>query len=146
MFELRCVVKDKSLGDALRALKPIALEPPVVIPVDDDKPDPVANVGHSNGHRSAVKAKRPKRGPYKAKVTRPPNQKPSQMLILDFIKARSHTDQITRQEMVAELEAHGLVAGSQTYAYNWLRDKGVISPSGVDGIYNIHREKAEQHG
>lgn len=36
MFELRLIVKDRALGETLRVLKPFALEPPVVIPVDID--------------------------------------------------------------------------------------------------------------
>lgn len=43
MFELRCIVPDKKLGEALRALEPYALEPPVVKPGSE----PTKN---GNGH------------------------------------------------------------------------------------------------
>lgn len=139
MFELRCVVKDKSLGDALRALKPIALEPPVVIPVDNDQPDPVANVGHCYGHRSAVKAKK---GP---KFKRTKNSKPTDQIVAEYIMGNSNPT-ITRQEMVHEIVKYGYVPGSQSYAFNRLRESGLITETSVQGVYDIHREKAEQHG
>ena len=46
MFEIRCIVADKRLHEALKMLAPVALEPPVAIPVNDGGAEEQNGTGH----------------------------------------------------------------------------------------------------
>jgi len=141
MFEVRFVTKDKDLGDALRALKAIALEPPVVIPVDDSVPD-VVSVGQTNGFH-APKVKKAKRVP---KFKRNKSEKTSDRIINELIANKPEIKIISREEIVKTLVAHGYARGSDAYVYSKLMKAGVFTASPHKGIYQIHREKVPTYG
>lgn len=138
MFEVRCVVEDKRLPKVLRSLKELVMEPPVVIPVDD-KEDPVADVGMANG-RDVHQYAKPTKHKKPRIIGKKKTNKSSLEVMLDYIQ--SHTkSQLTRKEMVDELVRWGYVAGSQTYAFNKLREMGVLTQTDLLGVYDIHRGK-----
>lgn len=56
MYEIRCIVADKRLHEVLKLLYPLALEPPVAIPVDlGEEEQSVANGHRKVGSSELVK-------------------------------------------------------------------------------------------
>lgn len=53
MFEIRCIVADKRLSEALRALKGLTLEPPVTLPVDEETQEEAAPQPKKTGQRAS---------------------------------------------------------------------------------------------
>ena len=111
MFEIRCIVSDKALHHALRALDPFALEPPVAKPVAETMALP-------NG-----------------KVI-PQKERTSEEVVLDFLTQNKLKTVTAKQMRFACLEA-GLSKNGYSYAKSALLKKGVLKKAKQKFTYEV---------
>lgn len=118
MFEIRCIVADKRLGEALRVLKPYALEPPVSIPVDEGGPQ----VEGSRG------------------VTINANNGFSQEVVNHVNGlAKSGVKTMTIRQLREHLSLKGFRAQNYSYAVTKLVSDGKLKPTKIRGLYEVIR-------
>lgn len=99
MFEIRCIVPDKRLGETLRALEPFTLEPPVVQP--GKEPNAKKN---GNGH---------------SLIDMPHGVAVTPAVIVKAVVAKGSGTQFT----AAELRDACKAAGRNQYGYSYLLDR-----------------------
>lgn len=143
MYEIRCLVKDKHLALTLRALDQIAVEPPVVKPVDDGEESSV-NVGMFNERQ--FDQPEPQRRRYRRKNPMP-KSKPGEGILgiaVKFIRDNPHRTSIFSKEISKLGDKAGYAKGSYSYAFKLLKEDGILEPTKnakVTGEWIIHREK-----
>lgn len=137
MFEVRCIVGDKKLSDTLRALRGHTIEPPVVIPVEEDIADDSAKVD------GLLKAAATKPQP-KFKKRRKPIQmggkhlkgRGATVIVRDLITSTGAT-QISSKEMKRATMAQGYSPGAYSHAIKLLVADKTIRALNSFGDYEV---------
>ena len=113
MFEIRCIVGDKKLAEALRALGGLTLEPPVTLAVGEIQP-------------LAEK---------KLKI-RPVPGKTAFQIVTELIK-KDRLKKITATQLRQYLVKHGYSSNGYSYALKLLLDKKVVRKTSEPSTYEV---------
>lgn len=132
MFEIRCIVGDKKLSDALRALKGHTIEHPVVLPVDAETA-PVA--APTNGSDPVPKKKYKRRKPLVQGGKHRTGQGTIQ--IARDLLAKSGVDKISAREIKQAVMAVGYSHGAYSHAIKILLKEKVLKPTESMGEYIV---------
>lgn len=132
MFEIRCIVGDKKLSDALRALKGHTIEHPVVLPVDSLSP---AAAGANGNTEPAPKKKYKRRKPLIAGGSHRAGQGTIQ--IARDLLTKSGVDKISAREIKQAVMAAGYSHGAYSHAIKILLKEKVLKPTDQLGEYIV---------
>lgn len=111
MFEIRCIVGDKKLSDALKALGGLTLEPPVVVAV----------MSNGSGHRTDLQ-----------KI---PGESSATILLKHIADKKLKT--ITVQQMRSHLESLGYTKNGYSYAMQRLVAEGKLKKTKTYSLYAV---------
>lgn len=140
MFEVKLVVKDRALGDVLRALKPYALEPPVVIPVDGVEESSV-NVGMSSKRTVKSPKERVTKPPVRregSRVGRGPNRMTAVDILRQEIKNAPDLKEIRLQHVNKLVGVYGYKPAAAYWACKMMVKEGFLQPDGEQrGLYKV---------
>lgn len=143
MFEVRCIVGDKKLADALRALKGHTIEPPVAIAISEDKDPEVA--------RPAVAAQvKPQLTPTarverrKAKRKRNLRSGGAIGIARSIISVPGKT-RVSAKELKQATMAAGYSHNSYSHAIKLMIEDGIVESTDEKGVYKIVQQTHAQH-
>lgn len=108
MFEIKCLVRDAKLSQALLALDNLTIEPPVVTAV----------MSHQQ----------------ETQVRNPPGK--TKQIVLDYIK-KSRVREIKASKVKELVTNGGLSARNYSYALSQLIDDGILKKTATVGLYNV---------
>lgn len=144
MFEVRCLVHDKNLGSVLRALEQLAIEPPVVKPVDESGVGSV-NVGMFNKRQDRPAANKKRQGK-KHKSYAIKGQNDLTTTVLNHIRNNPNESSLFARQVRGMAIGLGYGSNSYSFALKKLQDDGILTKTAnakVTGEYIINRGKLD---
>lgn len=143
MLEIRCLIEDKRVSEALRALKGLTVDHPVVLPYETESaaqpaPSPQATKPARRDSLSKYKRRVRKDG-RPVKVGGHHSKGKGAAEVVRTLIAQSDADHITAREVKRAVMAAGYSTGSYSNALKLLQDEGAIKAMETIGDYRVVR-------